>query len=138
MIQTMKNVFYSLFNKEVILYDIEIPREKNIFEKEYLRVAEHYLSKIRDSQESCWASFYIETLRENLQKGNGTLEEIGSSEKEIEELQEKIHLFKANQHFTKLKELQKDSCWMPFYLEALKEELQAVGKTLEDIGMSEK
>lgn len=76
----------------------------------------------------------LQFLREEIADGGLTLEDIGTSEKELEEFRIKIHRFSAKKY---LEYLRDGTEQYKNYLQFLREEIAEGGLTLEDIGTSE-
>jgi hypothetical protein len=78
---------------------------------------------------------FLKYLREEVQRGGLTLEDVGTSEEELEQL--RIKYFKANAQYW-LEYLRSGTGHYDLSLKYLREEVQKGGLTLEDIGTSEK
>jgi len=99
---------------------------------QHISEARRYLDYLRKGSDQY--DTYIRYVREEVRKGGFTLEDIGTSEEELEELRVMGCKVSARKY---LDYLRKGSDQYDTYIRYVREEVRKGGFTLEDIGTSE-
>jgi len=97
--------------------------------------AKEWLKRLRSNSNAGLGDYFLKNLREEVQKGGFTLEDIGASEKKLEKLLIKSYKISAKEW---LIDLRSDIEGYHLPLKNLREKVQKGGFTLEDIGTNEK